>query len=360
MSRITVSIGKVTWEQLPDSRGLSNGDVVVFTSDEENVRGYLGEDKTYHWRVTNASEDCGNVDRVELENVAGGQMSGVEKGSRCFRLVVAKRKTRIISDVEKLWKLLERVTPAADRLLLYGPPGTGKTRLAATAGLRRGQQVRNVYLTEETPSAELRGHYIPTGEGRWTWQHGPGVLGWLGGDRFVANEINNASGDTLDFLLALLDDQELAGITLPNGEYVKPEGGFQCIATMNGEPDDLPPALQDRFVMRAKLMEPHPDALKRLPVDIRGAVTQRIGGADLRFNSVRCWLAFDKLRQSGTVTEAEAAQLVFEGAASNVLDALVLLRGGKVYAAPGASKPVAKRTSSKKMVTGTMKNPAEA
>ena len=127
-------------------------------------------------------------------------------------------------------------------LLISGSAGVGKTTIANS----NVTHVYNVYMTEETPAAELRGHFIPRGTS-WEWMHGPAIRAWMEGSRLVINEINAASGDALDFLLAVLDDKSMAGITLPNGESVKPHPGFNCVATMNGQPEDLPLVGQRRL-----------------------------------------------------------------------------------------------------------------
>lgn len=219
-----------------------------------------------------------------------------------------------------VWPYIETVMGHAERILLYGPPGTGKT----TIGNRYGNpdKVYNIYMTEETPAAELRGHFVPKG-GEWIWNHGPGVAAWLNGKRLIINEINSASGDALDFLLALLDDRDIAGITLPNGEFVKPEPGFHVVATMNGQPSDLPEALADRFVVKFNIAVPHPDAFASLPTDIRktAIASQKETGGVV---SVRPWHEFRKLRDA--VGEQAAAYAVFGDRAAAILDAMKLAK----------------------------------
>src|SRR5579872_385453 len=127
------------------------------------------------------------------------------------------------------WGYVEAVLRHSERTLLYGPPGTGKTSIANRYG--DPTDVFNIYLTDETPAAELRGHYVPKGT-EWIWKHGPAIMAWLVGGRLVINEINNASGDALDFLMAILDDHEIARLTLPTGETVRPHPNFRVVATM--------------------------------------------------------------------------------------------------------------------------------
>lgn len=219
---------------------------------------------------------------------------------------------------QDVWPYIETVLGHSHRVLLYGPPGTGKTTVANRYG--DPDHVYNVYMTEETPAAELRGHFVPKG-GEWIWNHGPAVRAWLEGRRLVINEINSASGDALDFLLAILDDREIAGITLPTGEFVKPAEGFHVVATMNGSPSDLPEALEDRFTVTFHVEAAHPDALASLPKDIHkvAMAAQNEPGGSV---SVRSWHAFSELRVA--CGEQAAAFAVFGSRAQAVLDAMKL------------------------------------
>src|ERR1043166_2198254 len=86
------------------------------------------------------------------------------------------------------WDIVAAVLNHSNRTLLHGPPGTGKTHAACRLALNNGQRVFSLTLTEETPAAELRGHYILRA-GTYQWQDGPAVAAWRGGGRLVVNEI---------------------------------------------------------------------------------------------------------------------------------------------------------------------------
>jgi hypothetical protein len=58
--------------------------------------------------------------------------------------------------------------------------------------------------------------------------------------------------------------------------------------------------------------------------------------------SVRAWLAFDRLRRGG-LSEAEAAQAVFQKGSRAVIEALTLRREGKPYTKPTARKGAANK-----------------
>lgn len=222
-----------------------------------------------------------------------------------------------------IWKLIETVLPVSRLTLLYGPPGTGKT----TAGNYMGdpKEVYNLTLTEETPAAELRGHFIPKGH-EFVWMDGPALTAFKKGARLVLNEIDKASGDALTFCHALLDDPGIAKITLPykdeDGESVSvsPHPDFNVVATMNGEPDDLPEALRDRFAVRINVDKVHPDAIKALPEDLRKIASKGVSKEGERSISIRGWNAFVQLRE--IVGEDNAATAVFGPRAKTILNTI--------------------------------------
>lgn len=218
------------------------------------------------------------------------------------------------------WELADKMIGESRRVLLYGPPGTGKTYAATTYNLN-DNGVDATTLTEDSSAAELRGFYLPSKE-EFTWQYGTGINAWLKGGRLVVNEIDHAGGDVSTFLHALLDDPEYAFITLPNveAEVVKPAEGFQVVATMNGTPDMLNPALADRFPVQINIDSVHPMALEVLSEDLRQLAGELAVVSDERRTSIRSWIEFDKLRK--LYSPEIAGQAVFGHLASEMLDAL--------------------------------------
>lgn len=214
------------------------------------------------------------------------------------------------------WTVAETVVAASTgNTLLYGPPGTGKS-YAAQAGC---SDVFNLTLTPETPAAELRGHYHPRG-GEFVWQDGPLTAAMRRGTRVVLNEVDHAGGDVLSFLLAALDNKESCRVTLPSGETLRPADGFHAVGTMNGKPEDLLPALRDRFAQHIEIPECNPKAIEALPEDLRNAARGTVGNSDGERNTLRSWLAYANLRSK--VGEEIAAQAVFGTDWKAVLDSL--------------------------------------
>ena len=217
------------------------------------------------------------------------------------------------------WNRIETVIAESRMVLLYGPPGTGKT----TAAVRAGSPASffNVTLTDESPAAELRGHFVPRG-GDFVWMDGPAMRAFRDGSRLVLNEVDKASDDALDFLHALLDDADMAAITLPTGETVNPGPAFQCIATMNGQPEDLPDAVLSRLATRLEILEPHPAAIAHFPVAVQDAIRGTIGVENDRRSELRAWNAYLKL--AAKVGDETAALAVFQHRAQEVLNAVRL------------------------------------
>ena len=218
------------------------------------------------------------------------------------------------------WDLANKMIGESRRVLLYGPPGTGKTYAATTYNLNENG-VDATTLTEDSSAAELRGFYLPSKE-EFKWQYGTGINAWLKGGRLVVNEIDHAGGDVSTFLHALLDDPEYAFITLPNdeAEVVKPASGFHVVATMNGTPDMLNPALADRFPVKINVDSVHPKALEVLSEDLRQLAGELAVANDERRTSIRSWIEFDKLRKKYNADVA--AQAVFGSKGEDMLVAL--------------------------------------
>lgn len=198
------------------------------------------------------------------------------------------------------------------RVLMYGPPGTGKTHAGMTYGLTDGQQAHRVICTEETPAAELRGHYIPRGH-EWIWHDGPAVVAYRHGHRLVVDEITRAADDVMSFLLALLDGH---AITLPTGEVITPHERFSCWATTNDDSSSLTDALADRLITRVKCDTVNPDALEKIAPVFRDAI--KPGDP----SSITYREAQEFTRLCALVPLDVAGRLVWETRAKDVLSAL--------------------------------------
>lgn len=219
--------------------------------------------------------------------------------------------SRTTSTMENAWRLLVTAGQHLPRVLLYGPPGTGKTHLAAKAGIKDGTPVYRVICTEDTPAAEMRGHFIPKGQ-EFVWHDGPAMMAYRNGGRLIVDEITRATDDALSFLLAVLDGHP---ITLPNGETVKPHPDMSVWATTNDTAESLTDALADRFVVKVECREVNPEALALLPDDLASMVSD--SGSGISYRQAQ---EFTRLKE--LVGPHIASRLIWEGRATDVMYAL--------------------------------------
>ena len=201
-----------------------------------------------------------------------------------------KKNSKEVSPGED-WEFVEKVLGSrhAHTVYLWGPPSVGKTFVSVRSGLG-DREVFVITLTPDTMASELRGFFVPKGN-EFVWQDGVFVKAMRRGARVVINEIAYASADVLAILHPVLESRQTAQLTLPNLETVYPAEGFQVICTDNFPMDQLPAALQDRFKSCLHVAEPHPDALARLPEDLREAAMRTFDLEADRAVSLRGWLA---------------------------------------------------------------------
>ena len=229
------------------------------------------------------------------------------------------------------WKLVDNVIGNSNRILLYGAPGTGKTYSAVKQNtpfnLDGEPNVYQVTMTEDTASANLEGFYMPNSNGAFEWHDGIAIQSWRNGGRLVINEIDHASPDAMTFLHAILDDQEIAQLTLnnENKETVRPAKGFQVIATTNSLPESLPLALKDRFPVKIHVNTIHPKAMEKFPESWHKVITDTSLTENMEERiSVRSWREFFELVNVKDIDKMISAQLVFGDRGEELLDAIQL------------------------------------
>lgn len=179
-------------------------------------------------------------------------------------------KTTNPQTLPQCWQdLTDLLSAGIDRALLYGAPGTGKTYAGLTMKPTH-QTAYRLICTDEMSTAEITGLWTPNGN-KFTYREGLAVKAWRNGARLVIDEINRANGDVMSLLLAFTDTVASSSWQNPETEEtITPALGYSVVLTMNGEPDDLEPALLDRFSARIKIDQPHPDAIAQLPTYLHG------------------------------------------------------------------------------------------
>lgn len=160
------------------------------------------------------------------------------------------------------WDEIESILSAARVAYLYGPPGVGKTFVARKVLSRRSERVYSITLSEDVVLQELLGTWIP-GPNEWRFQVGP-MVNALHHGALIINEVHRASWSVKDALLAILDSHSSAELVLPTNSVVRPHADFAAVLTANVGPDELDPALVDRFDVVIRVDQPHPDSIDRI------------------------------------------------------------------------------------------------
>lgn len=203
---------------------------------------------------------------------------------------------------------------AAGKVLLYGPPDTGKTTSAVNAAKAAGRPLYRLQCSCQQGIEDLLGTMeLKAGETRFVPGPVPNALksgGVLCLDEF---DMRNPAQDSIYH--SILDNSELASVTLPDGVVVPAAQGFTVIATMNGSPADLTPALLRRFDVCIYAGTPHPDALAELPEQVRLTLVQWAQAQPVpEFTGPRSVSAFRSAQRlvklAGLSTE-QAAEVVF-------------------------------------------------
>ena len=237
-------------------------------------------------------------------------------GSTKRRLRKIKRRKGARMSESALITQLKACMEARVNVLLSGRPGIGKSRLAnlvSKAGFQ--DSVFAIVLPEDTPVAELRGHFLPVGTS-WKWHDGPVTRAIREGSACILDELSHLSPEAQTFMHAAMDDSP---ITLPTGETIKKDAKPWFIATQNDESEALRPALKDRFPVILKVQQPVPEAYLGLPEDLQVAAKKEVEGNK---TSLRPWYAFMELRKH--MEHSQAAELIWPGRGKQLVEALKL------------------------------------
>lgn len=186
-----------------------------------------------------------------------------------------------------------------DRVLLYGKPGTGKTYFGLNYH-KNDQPSYRLVCTDEMTEKDLIGWFRPDGKGNIKFEEGAGIRAWRTGGRLVVDEINKVNGEIEARLMSIIDTVQSSYYEQPDtGEIIRPKAGFSVVATMNGEPEDLSPAVLDRLPVRICIDTPHPDAIALLPEYLRKfALEYSSLEVSARRYSLRSWFAFASMYEN--------------------------------------------------------------
>lgn len=210
-----------------------------------------------------------------------------------------------------------------NKVLLYGLPGTGKTYFGLNYHLN-GKNSYRLICTEEMTDADLIGGMTQGGDGIWRFHEGVGIKAWREGARLVVDEINRCNSDVESRLMALIDTGASSRWEHPHtGEVVTPQEGFSVVATMNGEPEDLAPAILDRLVVQVRVDEPHADAITALPEYLRDIAMSYASRTDSDRYSLRSFVEFARLYERSKDIQ-RSALVALPRIAETLVDAMAI------------------------------------
>jgi len=217
------------------------------------------------------------------------------------------------------------------RVLFYGAPGTGKTYYAMNYHLKDKQAYRlicNDEMTENHITGMWKTKADANGNVVLSFQEGVAIQAWRTGGRLVVDEINRANSDAESVLMAMIDTSHSSSWTNPEtGEVVTPHPDFSVVATMNGEPEDLGRAIQDRLVVQLEINEPHIDGVNALPEYLRDIAMSYGSRTDRDRYSLRNFVEFSALYER-TGNLQHSAQVCLPRIQEALMDCVLLSKVG--------------------------------
>jgi MoxR-like ATPase len=140
-----------------------------------------------------------------------------------------------VETTKKLMKKLAKALYSQEHILLVGPTGGGKTAIVKHMAFRLGMHIETVDLDGQTDTAQLIGHFAPTGDKNkpFKWVDGLLIQAMKNGWWILLDEINLAEPDIIERINSILDDDRFLMLTEHENEKIKVHPDFRLIAAMN-------------------------------------------------------------------------------------------------------------------------------
>lgn len=234
------------------------------------------------------------------------------------------------------WKLLDSlvekgiVPRLAHRILLWGPKGTGKSFWAYSKFGR--EKVESATCHKAMYPEDLLGSY-QLKDGSTIWNDGPMIRAYRKSHTdtavLVLDELDQHSPELRCCLQGGMNDRDIANVTLPTGETVRPGDGLLIVGTSNANPGSLWEPLLDRFDLVLLANTPAPGMLDSLPKPM----AKFLGNHTEREYAEAHWVPGPSprnilrlARYQGELEGGleEAAEIVFGSNARDILEALAV------------------------------------